>query len=222
MPFCFQRATRLALFALAVLPCFALAQQSSDLVSRILQLNRRLDILQRRRSSARTAFPVTAIAAIARTRQSLLVELLNVDPTAARTVLLSSEQAASFVDNYPDLAGLMESAGEWSGTLEQTVEDDFAHGTSKTHWLLHTPEDRRIELSFSDAKDRTGLPEFVAALPQLGLLGESEVSHCKTSNIQPSQTHTHAEVGLSVLTVLYNSPVTLGGLPTPCQRHGQI
>jgi len=50
----------------------------------------------------------------------------------------------------------IESAGEWKGTLEGAVADDFEHGRSRTLWYLRTPE-QRFEVYFADrAAPRAG------------------------------------------------------------------
>ncbi len=98
---------------------------------------------------------MSRVEAVAQSRLALIKRLIKSDPASVRSVMLSSEQVGALIDSYPNLAGLIETAGEWTGTLEQIVEDDFLNHAARNRWILHTSDGQRMELSFADARDHS-------------------------------------------------------------------
>jgi M6 family metalloprotease-like protein len=151
------RTAKLLLVASVLLPCLAAAQSAPELVSRIQQLNARIKSLQHRSLSQRADLPNTQDETAARTRLTLLKQLARRDPAAARSVMFSAAQSSALIDANPALAGLIESPSQWTGSIEQTIEDDFANRRSLTHWFLHIADGQRLELLFDRAPDRGSL-----------------------------------------------------------------
>lgn len=114
-------------------------------------------------------FPESQSAIAARNRLDLLRQLVRTNPTAARSAIYTREQSAAILDANPNLTGLIETPGQWTGTVEITIEDDFANHQSRTHWLLHTPDDRRLELLFDHPPDRAKLLNRTASVIGMGV-----------------------------------------------------
>jgi hypothetical protein len=69
-----------------------------------------------------------------RDRASLLAKLIEIDPSAAIASALPEETRAALAAAYPDEP--VESSGTWEGEGRELVEDDFAHGVSRTRYSV--------------------------------------------------------------------------------------
>ncbi len=118
----------------------AAGQQASD--SR--QILTQLDAV-RWELAAATAQPATpgSLGALLDRRKRLLTQLMVEHPALAAGAALPADLVEVLGRLAPGAA--VESAGEWDGRLEATVEDDFRHGRSRTRWHLQT-EVRRFDL----------------------------------------------------------------------------
>jgi len=110
-------------------------------------LRDRIELLNRElaRSALFSSGP-SQFAALLDTRARLLVELMAADPAQVAGLALPPEVAAQAQRSLSGPA--VESAGEWSGTLEAAVADDFEHGRSRTYWYLRTGS-ARLQLHFA-------------------------------------------------------------------------
>ena len=115
--------------------------QSSDLVSQIGQINQRLAANPRvGRPTRQPASP--DLQNLLETRLKLVEQLIRTAPAEVRSVALLPEVATSLRAMSPVYAAAIETDGEFSGSIEATVEDDFEHHRSVTHWYLHSGDDR--------------------------------------------------------------------------------
>ena len=85
-----------------------------------------------------------------RERAVLLSELMESDPQAALSLALTPEERAGMLEAAPDAADAIETMGQWSGTLEVAVADDFEHHRSRRTHRLRTAS-RLLDLSFADS-----------------------------------------------------------------------
>src|ERR1044071_5171514 len=90
----------------------------------------------------------TRLGQIARSRSPLLAEILQSDPAEALRLALPDNILDRLRAISPEIGRDLESRGEWSGSVQVTVEDDFAHGASRTHTSLRS-EGRDLELYFA-------------------------------------------------------------------------
>jgi len=125
------------LFALLIgLLCpLGFAQQSANIASQIELLNRNLEMRPRLGTLVRGRVSPDVLNVL-EVRQKLVEQLIRTDPGLVRSVMLSPAVAEELSATSPTYAAAMEAAGNWSGTLEATIEDDFEHGTSRTHWYI--------------------------------------------------------------------------------------
>ena len=77
--------------------------------------------------------PKILTAQLARLRFQALSELLATDPKEGLRLALSETTLLRLRRLAPALGNSLEEWGEWSGPAEVTFEDDFVHGTSRTH-----------------------------------------------------------------------------------------
>jgi M6 family metalloprotease-like protein len=80
-------------------------------------------------------------------RAALLHQLIATDPARAIQLGLPSGLAQQLRTLHPP--ELLEEQGEWTGTLERLTEDDFEHGQSRRHILLHTA-DQQLEIFLTE------------------------------------------------------------------------
>ncbi len=69
-----------------------------------------------------------------RDRAALLADLIETDPSAAIASALPGETRTALAAAYPDEP--VESTGTWEGEGREFVEDDFAHGVSRTRYSV--------------------------------------------------------------------------------------
>jgi len=120
--------------------------QNSGLVSSIAILNRKLETTPRFSRPIRGSVPTPTLTVL-QARQKLVEQLIRTNPTEVRSAMLSPALADQLRSESPFYAAAIEAATQWSGTLEATIEDDFTHGRSITHWYVHAG-DHRIEMFF--------------------------------------------------------------------------
>jgi M6 family metalloprotease-like protein len=86
--------------------------------------------------NARLGAPVSEVEMRRRIRDraSLLAELIETDPSAAIAMALPEDNRAALAAAYPNEP--IESSGTWEGEGRQLVEDDFAHGVSRTRYTV--------------------------------------------------------------------------------------
>lgn len=70
--------------------------------------------------------------------------------------MLAPALADQLRNESPAYAAAIESQGQWSGQLEATVEDDFEHSRSVTHWFVHNAT-QRTELVFPNGQKPSAL-----------------------------------------------------------------
>jgi hypothetical protein len=132
------------LLCLACLGTSALGQKSSQSQLRarqIVTLNEELS------AAAATFHPPGRISALLSQRATLLSELIASDPTTALALSLPQDVSARLRPNAP--SNTLETLGEWEGTAEATVEDDFLHRRGHTRWYLRSSEGR-FEMFFAN------------------------------------------------------------------------
>ena len=96
-----------------------------------------------------------ALRGLLSSRADLIGELIATNPSKIQLASLP-ESVVSQLDSQP-LVDLVESPGEWEGSLEATVTDDFEHSRSSTQWHLRT-HDGLYDVYFNGASPtRTGL-----------------------------------------------------------------
>ena len=78
-------------------------------------------------------------------------ELIASNPSQALPAVLPEDAARRLREIAPSAA--IESVGEWEGTAEAIIEDDFANRRSRTHWYLRTPTGR-AEMFFAGRSPR--------------------------------------------------------------------
>ncbi len=151
-------------------PAALFSQDSAELSSNILQLNQQLQSFPKARSASRrlTLTGDPQLAAMVKQRQALVEALIKSDPAAVRSVMLTAEQADEIIATSPESASAIETENQWEGELEQLVEDDFAHGASRTHWILHTTSNQRIELSLVNANSAPNYRSRTVAVNGVG------------------------------------------------------
>ncbi len=93
--------------------------------------------------------PKILTAQLARLRFHALSELLATDPKEALRLALPESTLLRLRRLAPALGNSLEEWGEWSGPAEVTFEDDFVHGTSRTHTSL-THEGAKFQISFAN------------------------------------------------------------------------
>ncbi|HUN89728.1 MAG TPA: choice-of-anchor D domain-containing protein [Terriglobales bacterium] len=118
-----------------------------DLRSQIDQINRAIEKAPPVADPSRREATAANMATLVEKRNRLVEKLIRTNPQAARSVLMRPALVDRLNKEAPLQAAEMEEAGEWSGTLEATVADDFEHGLSTTQWYLHSGDIRR-ELFF--------------------------------------------------------------------------
>jgi hypothetical protein len=69
-----------------------------------------------------------------RDRATLLANLIETDPSAAVALALPEDTRAAIAAAYPEEP--VESSGTWEGEGQELVEDDFAHGVSRTRYTV--------------------------------------------------------------------------------------
>jgi hypothetical protein len=142
------RSLRLLFAVLVGLPCtLGFAQQSADIASQIVLLNRNLETRPQFARPSRGALSPNLLNVL-QVRQHLVEQLIRTDPGLVRSVMLSPSVAQPLSAASPAYAAALESDSSWSGTLEGVLGDDFEHGTSSTQWYLRSG-DQRIELFFA-------------------------------------------------------------------------
>ena len=88
-------------------------------------------------------------------RSTLLAELIGKDPAAALDSALSAAAIEELQAQRPN--PVLESRGQWEGTIEEAILDDFAGARSRTRWYLNTGQER-VEMFFAGEKPRrTGI-----------------------------------------------------------------
>ena len=106
-------------------------------------------------------------------RASVLSELIAENPAKALDLALSTEIAAQLRRVAPDAS--IEARGEWEGTLEAIVADDFEHHRSSTRWYLHTA-DGKLEVYFAEpATRRPGVSVRVGGIQVAGRIAAAHV-----------------------------------------------
>jgi M6 family metalloprotease-like protein len=124
---------------------WAQQQNSADtLVDQIVNLNKQLLAAM---ESPQTN--PTTLRALLSERALRLEQLVVADPSKLSQTVLPDALLAQVRAAAPD--ALVETTGEWEGTVEETIADDFEHGRSIAHWTLRTA-DRRLEMYFRDKK----------------------------------------------------------------------
>ncbi len=122
-------------------------------------------------TAAQSSSPAQA-SALLTTRAALLSELIAIDPAAAISLTLPQEVLAQLRRIAPNSP--LESQAEWQGTAEESVEDDFEHHRSRTHWFIHTPEGD-FELFF--AGQRPKLPGSAITVRGVRILNRIAVAN---------------------------------------------
>ena len=84
-------------------------------------------------------------------RREALEELVGLDAAKALALALPEEQLRRLRLAYPELAGQLESRGEWQGAMEYWIADDFESGTSWPVYLLDL-EPEGVEVSFASSE----------------------------------------------------------------------
>ena len=120
------------------------AQDAKELVSRIAQLNRTIETSRPSRSTVHVLNNQVQQALVA--RQAMVEQLILTRPSDLQSVALPADIVNAFT---PEQKALTESTGQWTGTLEQMVADDFESGHSKTLWKLNTGV-ARLEVAFPE------------------------------------------------------------------------
>jgi hypothetical protein len=107
-------------------------------------------------------------------RARLLVQFMAADPFQVRELALPSGVLGRVRRALADPA--VESNGEWTGTLEAAVEDDFEHGGSRIDWYLRTAGPR-FQLHFGyTPRQRVGVAVRVGGLAIAGHIAVSGVT----------------------------------------------
>jgi len=114
-----------------------------ELRNQIGELNRAIAKTPRVADPARHEAAAANMAVMVEARTKLVEQLIRTNPQAIRTVMMSPALLNRVNNEAPDQAAAVESADEWSGTLEATIADDFQHGVSTTQWYLHSGDVRR-------------------------------------------------------------------------------
>ncbi len=84
-----------------------------------------------------------------RQRAQALLELMRVDPDEALKVELPAEVINGLRAEFPEAASWLEESGEWSGTVQVEILDDFEHETSQTDIRLRR-DGEEVVLHFAD------------------------------------------------------------------------
>ena len=117
-----------------------------------------------REVQATTSLPgaSTRLASLLEERAALLADLIGQDPAAALGSALPSETMEGLQIGRPGLA--LETSGQWEGTVEEVISDDFAGARSRTRWYLNTGLER-VEMFFAGGTPRrTGIRVSVAGM----------------------------------------------------------
>ncbi len=101
------------------------------------------------------------LRALAEKRAALVSQLIPLAPGAAAELALPSDVAAQLSALAPQA---VEVSGEWTGTLEQFIEDDFEHQTSRIHWQLRTAEGKYELYSSTAPREAVGASVSVRGL----------------------------------------------------------
>ncbi|MGA2261523.1 MAG: FG-GAP-like repeat-containing protein [Acidobacteriota bacterium] len=169
-----------AFFLFASFGVHAWAQQGSqgELLSvQLRTLNREL--------AAAAAFHIPSdphLHALLNQRAVWLRELIAVDPAKALANALPRDLAGELRMAAPD--DVLESQGEWAGTAEAVIEDDFANQRSRTHWELVTSEGR-FEMHFAERAPR--LPGSTVTIRGLRSGNRIAVANITREAANPSQ-----------------------------------
>ena len=125
---------------------------SSPLAERITKLNQ--ELLGTLPESGR-AFSLQSsdnqLRSLIEQRREALEELVGLDAAKALALALPEEQLKRLRLAYPELAGELESRGEWQGTIEYWIADDFESGTSWPVYRLDL-EPEGVEVSFGSSE----------------------------------------------------------------------
>ena len=133
MGLAFRHLRNLGFVLLAALPVSG--QLVLTRASQIKSFNQDLIVL----STASGEVVKARIKQVTQARLAALSELIPVDPGAALQLALPDavlERLRSVMRD--DSGALLESRGEWTGSVTVMIEDDFAHGASRTHTSLST------------------------------------------------------------------------------------
>ena len=128
------------------------SEVSSPLAERITKLNQ--ELLGTLPESGR-AFSLQSsdnqLRSLIEQRREALEELAGLDADKALALALPEEQLKRLRLAYPELAGELESRGEWQGAMEYWIADDFESGTSWPVYLLDL-EPEGVEVSFASSE----------------------------------------------------------------------
>ena len=142
------------------------SEVSSPLAERIAKLNQ--ELLGTLPGSGR-AFSLQSsdnqLTSLIEQRSEALEELVGLDAAQALALALPEEQLKRLRLAYPELAGELESRGEWQGALEYWIADDFESGTSWPVYRLDL-EPEGVEVSFASSE-----PPGLAAGDLVGVRG---------------------------------------------------
>lgn len=128
-------------------------------------------------------------------RSKLMMDVLRNQPASARQNALDNATRAAILAADPDAASLLEQDASITGELVVAVADDFAHGTSKNLYSLHT-FDRDYDLSFAVAVPGVGNMahhqvtvrgiglENLVAVESMGMATPEEVAQCSQAATQ--------------------------------------
>lgn len=112
----------------------ALFAAADNTVDRVKNLN--LDIVasitSQKHSFSRSAHTNdTQLLEMLKERRRLLQDLLNTTPERVHDLTFSRDILLTLANSYPETTPYLEEYGEWNGTTQQYVEDDFELGTSR-------------------------------------------------------------------------------------------
>ncbi len=99
-------------------------------------------------------------------RARALADLIAANPSRALEMALTPDLARQ-LRTASDNASAIEAEGDWEGSVEEVVSDDFWNNRSWTRWYLQTA-DTRLEIYFADRPpERTGIPVRLSGLRAL-------------------------------------------------------
>ena len=128
------------------------SEVSSPLAERITKLNQ--ELLGTLSESGR-AFSLQSsdnqLRSLIEQRREALEELVGLDAAKALALALPEEQLRRLRLAHPELAGQLESRGEWQGAMEYWIADDFESETSWTVYRLDL-EPEGVEVSFASSE----------------------------------------------------------------------
>ena len=125
---------------------------SSRLAERIAKLNQQLLGTLPESGRAFSLQPSdNRLTSLIEQRREALEELAGLDAAKALALALPEDQLRRLRLAYPELAGQLESRGEWQGAMEYLIADDFESGTSWPVYLLDL-EPEGVEVSFASSE----------------------------------------------------------------------